>query len=93
MADERVLRREMRRRLLQAIALMPVIYRVPVVMRDLEGRSIEEVSSLLNLNKQTLKSRVHRGRQFLRRRLGAFSGGLTMHRRPTLAPYGRTFRP
>jgi RNA polymerase sigma-70 factor (ECF subfamily) len=81
MADESVLRSEMRARLAEAIAVMPVIYRTPVVLRDLEGLSIAEVSALLNLNKQTLKSRVHRGRQFLRRRLAVFASGLSLHRR------------
>ena len=81
MADECVLRSEMRAKLAEAIAVMPVIYRTPVVLRDLEGLSIAEVSTLLNLNKQTLKSRVHRGRQFLRRRLAVFAGGLALHRR------------
>jgi RNA polymerase sigma-70 factor (ECF subfamily) len=81
MADESVLRSEMRAKLAEAIAVMPVIYRRPVVLRDLEGLSIAEVSTLLNLNKQTLKSRVHRGRQFLRRRLAVFAGGLTLLRR------------
>ena len=81
MADESVLRSEMRAKLAEAIAVMPVIYRTPVVLRDLEGLSIAEVSALLNLNKQTLKSRVHRGRQFLRRRLAVFASGLSLHRR------------
>jgi len=81
MADESVLRSEMRAKLAEAIAVMPVIYRRPVVLRDLEGLSIAEVSTILKLNKQTLKSRVHRGRQFLRRRLAVFAGGLTLHRR------------
>ena len=81
MADEFVLRSEMRAKLAEAIAVMPVIYRTPVVLRDLEGLSIAEVSTLLKLNKQTLKSRVHRGRQFLRRRLAVFASGLSLHRR------------
>lgn len=93
MADERVLRSEMRAKLAEAIAVMPVIYRTPVVLRDLEGLSIAEVSSLLNLNKQTLKSRVHRGRQFLRRRLAVFAGGLGLHRKSAAPRYGRTLRP
>ena len=93
MADEWVLRSEMRAKLAEAIAVMPLIYRTPVVLRDLEGLSIAEVSSLLNLNKQTLKSRVHRGRQFLRRRLAVFAGGLALHRKAAPARYGRTLRP
>lgn len=93
MADECVLRSEMRAKLAEAIAVMPVIYRTPVVLRDLEGLSIAEVSTLLNLNKQTLKSRVHRGRQFLRRRLAVFAGGLALHRKGAAPRYGRTLRP
>jgi RNA polymerase sigma-70 factor (ECF subfamily) len=53
---------------------------VPVVLRDLQGMSTEEASEVLQVKTQTLKSRLHRGRTFLRERLQEFAGGLSLHR-------------
>jgi RNA polymerase sigma-70 factor (ECF subfamily) len=80
MADERVFRAELRRRVLRAILALPVIYRAPVVLRDLQGLSTEEASARLRVKDQTLKSRLHRGRLILRRQLADFAGGLELHR-------------
>ena len=80
MADERVMRSELRRRVMRAILALPAIYRAPVVLRDLHGMSTEEASAMLKVKDQTLKSRLHRGRLILRKQLADFAGGLTMHR-------------
>ena len=80
MADERVLRTQLRRRVLRAILALPAIYRAPVVLRDLHGMSTEEASAMLKVKDQTLKSRLHRGRLILRKQLADFAGGLTLHR-------------
>ena len=80
LADERVFRAELRRRVLRAILALPVIYRAPVVLRDLQGLSTEEASARLRVKDQTLKSRLHRGRLILRRQLAEFAGGLELHR-------------
>ena len=80
MADEHLLRLQLRRRLLRAVLALPVIYRAPVVLRDLQGMSTEEASAMLRVKDQTLKSRLHRGRLILRKQLADFAGGLTMHR-------------
>ena len=80
MADERVLRSQLRRRVLRAILALPVIYRAPVMLRDIHGMSTEEASAMLHVKDQTLKSRLHRGRLILRKQLADFAGGLTMHR-------------
>ena len=79
MADERVLRSQVRRRVLNAVQALPAIYRAPVVLRDLQGMSTEEASALLRVKDQTLKSRLHRGRLILRKQLSDFAGGLTLH--------------
>ena len=80
MADERVLRRELRRRMYRAILALPVIYRAPVLLRDVQGMSTEEASAMLRVKDQTLKSRLHRGRVILRKQLADFAGGLSLHR-------------
>jgi RNA polymerase sigma-70 factor (ECF subfamily) len=78
LADEEVLRGEMRRSLLEAVLELPTIYRAPIVLRDLRGLSTEEASAVLKVKGHTLKSRLHRGRVILRRRLSAFAGGLSL---------------
>jgi RNA polymerase sigma-70 factor (ECF subfamily) len=80
MADEQILRSQLRRRVLRAILELPAIYRAPVMLRDIQGMSTEEASAMLKVKDQTLKSRLHRGRLILRKQLADFAGGLTMHR-------------
>jgi len=80
MADERVLRSQLRKRVFSAILALPAIYRAPVMLRDIQGMSTEEASELLRVKDQTLKSRLHRGRLILRKQLADFAGGLTLHR-------------
>jgi RNA polymerase sigma-70 factor (ECF subfamily) len=80
MADEHVLRRELRRRVFRAILALPAIYRAPVMLRDIHGLSTEEASAMLRVKDQTLKSRLHRGRLILRKQLTDFAGGLALHR-------------
>jgi RNA polymerase sigma-70 factor (ECF subfamily) len=80
MADETLLRSQLRRRLVSAVLALPAIYRAPVVLRDLQGMSTEEASAMLRVKDQTLKSRLHRGRLILRKQLADFAGGLSLHR-------------
>ena len=80
MADERVLRSQLRQRVFRAILALPAIYRAPVMLRDIQGMSTEEASAMLRVKDQTLKSRLHRGRLILRKQLADFAGGLTLHR-------------
>ena len=84
MPDEELLRVQLRDAFDAAVADLPEIYRVPVVLRDIQGLTTEEASSRLKVKDQTLKSRLHRGRLLLRERLQAFKDGLTLHR-PTPA--------
>jgi RNA polymerase sigma-70 factor, ECF subfamily len=80
MADEHVLRSQLRQRVFRAILSLPAIYRAPVMLRDIQGMSTEEASAMLRVKDQTLKSRLHRGRLILRKQLAEFTGGLTLHR-------------
>jgi RNA polymerase sigma-70 factor, ECF subfamily len=79
LADEAVFRAEMRQTLVRALREMPLLYRAPVMLRDVQGLSTEEASAILKVKAQTLKSRLHRGRLMLREQLATFAGGLTLH--------------
>ena len=79
MADEAVLRGQMRATLASALQALPAIYRAPVILRDLHGMTTEEASRVLRIKDQTLKSRLHRGRVILRQRLADFASGLSLH--------------
>jgi RNA polymerase sigma-70 factor (ECF subfamily) len=80
LGDDETLRSELRQKLVKALAGLPPIYRVPVLLRDVRGLSTEQASAALSVNGETLKSRLHRGRMILRDRLAEFSGGLALHR-------------
>ena len=81
LADDQVMRSEMRKKLIDALTHLPEVYRVPVLLRDIHGLSTEEASVILKVKPQTLKSRLHRGRLILRKHMGEFSGGLELHAR------------
>jgi RNA polymerase sigma-70 factor (ECF subfamily) len=81
MADDLLLRSQMRDRLISALTHLPEVYRVPVILRDIQGLSTEEASAVLRVKPQTLKSRLHRGRLILRQHLDEFAGGLALHTR------------
>ena len=84
-----MLRAEMRQALVRALKDMPVLYRAPVILRDVQGLSTEEASAVLHVKEQTLKSRLHRGRLMLREQLADFSTGLVA----ALRRSGRSGRP
>ena len=81
LADDQVMRGQMRERLIDALTHLPEVYRVPVILRDIQGLSTEEASAVLRVKPQTLKSRLHRGRLILRQYLGEFAGGIALHAR------------
>lgn len=50
----------------QAILKLPETQRVLLILHDLEGLSVPEAASILNINTNVAKSRIHRGRAALR---------------------------
>ncbi len=67
---------ELSRRLYDAIQSLSREYRVPLVLRDVEGYSIREIAGLLDLKETTTKTRIHRARLFVREKLSRyFEGG------------------
>jgi RNA polymerase sigma-70 factor (ECF subfamily) len=54
----------------RAIGSLPVAYREAVVLCDLESKSYEEAAGLAGCAVGTIRSRLHRGRDLLARKLG-----------------------
>jgi RNA polymerase sigma-70 factor, ECF subfamily len=52
-----------------AITELPDVYRTVFMLREVEGLSTEETADCLGLNQDTVKTRLHRARRELRRRL------------------------
>ena len=63
---------ERRAAVARAIATLPEKYRAPLVLRDVEERSYEEIALILQVNEGTGKSRINRARTFLRDKLQAY---------------------
>jgi RNA polymerase sigma-70 factor (ECF subfamily) len=51
---------------------LPEKYRAPIVLRDIEGRSYEEIAQILELGLGTTKSRISRARGLLREKLESY---------------------
>jgi hypothetical protein len=66
---ERVEREDVVQAVRRAIDSLPLDFRLPVVLKEIEGLSVEEVASILGLKPATVKTRLHRGRLLLRKEL------------------------
>ena len=70
--DAIVVEDERRAAVARAIATLPEKYRAPLVLRDVEERSYDEIACILGMNEGTVKSRINRARGFLRDKLQAY---------------------
>ena len=68
--------REIQRLLEGAIDHLPQKFRMVLVMRTIEGMSVETTSELLGIRPETVKTRLHRARALLRARLETAIGPL-----------------
>jgi RNA polymerase sigma-70 factor, ECF subfamily len=57
----------------EALAHVPEPYRTAVILRDLEDMSYEEIAEVLQISLGTVKSRITRGRDALRRKLARYA--------------------
>lgn len=70
--DKDLIDDEQGRVIAKAIAALPVKYRTPIILRDIEGRSYDEIASILELGLGTTKSRISRGRALLKEKLKGY---------------------
>ena len=71
-ADSLLFDNEMRETIQKAVNLLPDKEKVVFLLRDVEGLSTDKVSEILDLTVPAVKSRLHRARLFLRKKLASY---------------------
>ncbi|HEX3127767.1 MAG TPA: sigma-70 family RNA polymerase sigma factor [Thermoanaerobaculia bacterium] len=74
-APSGMLRRELHREVSAAVAQLPLRFRVPLVLHEIEGWAYADIAQALGCREGTVKSRIHRGRQHLKERLAPYWQG------------------
>lgn len=54
------------------VAKLPELYRIPLILKDMEGMPMEKISEVLEIPVGTVKSRLNRGRARLHEKLESF---------------------
>jgi RNA polymerase sigma-70 factor, ECF subfamily len=70
--ETEILRREREFQLKKVLRELPPNFREVIILRDIEGLSYEEIAVALSTNVGTIKSRIARGREELRKKLSGF---------------------
>jgi RNA polymerase sigma-70 factor, ECF subfamily len=70
--EARARQKDLRRVLEDAIRALPVDYRAPLILRDVEGLSTQEAAEVMDLGEAAFKSRLHRARLAVRRALDEY---------------------
>ena len=72
--EERAFQGELRQLLEASIDRVPDAFRAVFVLRDVEGMSTADTAACLSIPEETVKTRLHRARQHLRRQLDPVLG-------------------
>ncbi|HOQ30754.1 MAG TPA: sigma-70 family RNA polymerase sigma factor, partial [Armatimonadota bacterium] len=67
--------RELRAEVRRAIQSLAEPYRVAIILCDIEGCSYQEIADITQISVQAVKSRIHRGRRMLRKKLERYVQG------------------
>ena len=70
--DSELVDTERRNAVQRAISTLPEKYRAPLILRDVDGRSYDEIARILETSEGTVKSRISRARGFLREKMRAY---------------------
>ncbi len=61
----------------KALEALPSRYKIPVILKDIEGFSQEEIAQILGKPLGTIKARISRGREYLKKAME--NGSLSIH--------------
>ena len=71
--EEHAINSELREEMVKALAALPSDLRAAVVLRDVQGMSNAEAADILGVSVPSVKSKLHRGRVVLRKRLEEYA--------------------
>jgi RNA polymerase sigma-70 factor (ECF subfamily) len=66
--EEELILKEEREQIAEWLRELPIKQRIAVILRDIEGLSYEEIAESMEISLGTVKSRIARGRELLKRR-------------------------
>ncbi|WP_096186315.1 RNA polymerase sigma factor SigW [Evansella halocellulosilytica] len=67
--EDQVVQLEMQEWIQHEVMMLPPKYRSAIILKYMQDLSLKEISEILNLPVATVKTRIHRGREALRKRL------------------------
>ena len=70
--DDNAVNGELREVLEKAIEELPADYRTALVMHDIEGMPNPDIAETLGISLPAVKSRVHRSRLFVRKKIAGY---------------------
>ena len=70
--EQAVLRLERQKQLIDTLNKLPEVFREAIVLCDIQGLGYEEIANALTINIGTVKSRIARGRELMRKKLTGF---------------------
>ncbi len=70
--DAELIEDEQSKVIARAISALPEKYRVPIILREIEEKSYDEIAEIMNLGLGTTKSRINRARGLLKAKLGEY---------------------
>jgi len=79
--DANLITNEIQRQVSAALEKLPLKYRAPLVLFEIEEWSYDEIATALAVRTGTVKSRISRARELLRRQLAPWWTGGTTHER------------
>jgi RNA polymerase sigma-70 factor, ECF subfamily len=72
--SDQLLKAELRRHIDEAIQELPPKYRIVFSLRDMQGFNTEETAEILGISIQSVKTRLHRARLFIREKISHHYG-------------------
>lgn len=67
--EDQVVKMELQEWIQSEINQLPIKYRTAIVLKYLEDLSLKEISEIMDMPVATVKTRIHRGREALRKRM------------------------
>ncbi|MCL1632132.1 RNA polymerase sigma factor SigW [Sporolactobacillus sp. CPB3-1] len=74
--DDRIVRKETEEMVQMEIKKLPEKYRLAIILKYIEDLSLKEISEIMDIPVGTVKTRIHRGREMLRKNM--IEGGKTV---------------